>query len=140
MVSQQEYFEQDRLVEKYTAIVQPWLTDFAKNRPEIGTAFYSDVTILTGPHDDYFWNNIKGQKLNELYQSGKISIYYVKYAGASFIIEYNFGNMRNAYFMYKGATFYVPMDIAIAVKKLYEAQEYRSAIYGVLKMQSDYAH
>lgn len=158
MATQQEYLEQDRLVTENTLVVQPWLKNFAnqynKQHPyEIGTCLYSDVTILSGPYDNYFWRNTQGKKLNEMYQTGKAEIYYVKGAGASFIIEYKFDGDRwyrrqdtlfkaphrtpiDAYFLYDGRRFPVPMDVAIAAKRLYTAQEYRSAIYAVLREKS----
>ena len=154
MATQQEYDEQDQLVQKNTAIVQPWLKDFAKDKPEIGTSFYTDVTILSGPHSNYFWNDPHGKELRERHHTkGDISIYYVKGAGASFIIEYKFdGNAIyktktgvlfrgphytpiNSYFLYKGQQYPVPMEIATAAGDLYKAQEYRGVLWGLLSKQ-----
>ena len=155
MATQQEYLEQDRLVRENTLVVQSWLENFAKARPEeIGTAFYSDVTILSGPHGNYFWNTDAGKELNKRYQSGEIEIYCVKWADASFIIEYKFDGDRfyryrdmlftarhktavDAYFLYNGRRFSVPMDVVTAAKNLYSAQEYRSVLFANLRDKAE---
>ena len=156
MQRQQEYNTQDRLVHENTLVVQPWLEGFAKEYNKghpgyIGTCFYTDVTILAGPHDDYFWDTDSGKKLNADYQEGKISIYYVKTAGAHFIIENDrrmgirrYGNQLvetpiitpvDAYFMWQGRRYSVPLDVAVAAKNLHMAQEYRGVLSGLLSEQ-----
>lgn len=156
MATQQEYDEQDRLVRENTLVVKPWLERFAKEYNEthpgyIGTCFYTDVTILSGPHDNYFWNTDAGKKLNADYQKGKISIYYVKGADAHFIIENNrrmgvgrWGDQLvempiitpvDAYFMWQGRRYPVSLDVAVAAKNLYSAQEYRGVLWGLLQKQ-----
>ena len=154
MATQQEYLEQDRLVQENTMVVQPWLENFAneynsRHPYEIGTMFYSDVTILSGPHGNFYCDTDAGKKLNELHKIGKVSIFYVKFAGGAFIIEYKFDGTRiyrykdslikmphkipvNAYFLYNGRQYPVSMDVALAVERLYSAQEYRSILYANL--------
>lgn len=99
MATVNEYLEQESKVSANTLVVQPWLENFAKQYNKlhpghIGSCLYTDVTILAGPHDNYFWNTKAGNLLRERYQRGEVSIFCVKSDNAAFIIEYRLGGQK----------------------------------------------
>ncbi len=153
MRTQQEYEhdcqEQERMIQEKTGIVQPFLKEFSE-KYDLGTGFYEDVTILSGPHGNFFWDTEAGKQLRALNEAGKISISYVKFAGGAFIIEYRFDGNRiyrykdqifqapnstpiNAYFLYDGKQYPVSMEIALAAKELHSAQDYLGVLYSCMR-------
>lgn len=160
MATVNEYLEQKSKVSANTLVVQPWLENFAKQYNKlhpghIGSCLYTDVTILAGPHDNYFWNTKAGNLLRERYQRGEISIFCVKSDNAAFIIEYRLGGQKlfhhgdslvraphktaiASYFLYDGKEYPVPLDVAQAAKSLCSAQEYSNVLAYNLGQQRRY--
>lgn len=136
----QEYKNQDKICRDKVAIIQPFLKSFAENHNE-GTGFYSDVTILCGPGQvnyDYLMNGLP--ELYKSWQNGKVSIFNVKWAGLTFVLEYDnkvqlgwHPRPIGAFMVYEGRKLEAPFDVAVAVKDLYSAQEYRSALYSNMR-------
>ena len=142
---EQKYQEQDRLVKQNMALVQPFLKEFSETY-DLGTGYYEDVTILAGPHKNFFWNTEVGKKYRALYEAGKVGIYCVKWGNGAFIIDYKFDGDRiyrykdqlfkapsftpvNACFLHDAKHYPVSMDVALAAKDLYSAQVYRGVLY-----------
>ena len=148
MTMQDEYLEQDHLVEVNTAVIRSFLQKFTKGYSTIGDNFYSDVTISAGPLRDKFWNTREGQEINERWQNmDNLSVLSIRKLDAAFIIAR--GQNKNvtlpmadrnaptkAQFIYNGKKFPVPMNVAIAASNLFIAQEHRSTIYGIM-LQKD---
>ena len=135
----EKYMEQDKICNEKVAIIQPFLKKISEENDE-GTAFYNDVTVLSGPGVSQY-NHIYTNRrdLFDRWKKGEISMYNIKWAGVTFVIEYRAAkpalafhrwNPSNAFMVYKHNTQPVSLDIAKAVKDLYDAQEYRSVIYG----------
>ena len=135
----ERYMEQDKICNENVAIVQPFLKKISEENDE-GTAFYNDVTVLSGP-GTLEYNHIYANRrdLYERWKKGEISMFNIKWAGLTFVLEYaepkpaTFFVKRtpvSASMVYKHNTQPVSLVIAKAVKDLYDAQEYRSVIYG----------
>lgn len=143
----QRYMEQDKICKEQIAIIEPFLKKFSEEH-DAGTRFYSDITVLCGPMPffgtGWFYNTDEGKEVNKRFRQNKASIYVIKWAGAAFVIDYEMTGkyvnhihvgdyisaIKNTFMVYEGKKYPVPLNIAVAVKKLYDAQEYRSAIYG----------
>jgi hypothetical protein len=138
------YMEQDTICNDKIAIILPFLKQFSKEH-DAGTAFYEDITSLSGLSlygPKWFYDTDEGKEVYELYRQNKVSIYTIKWAGASFVMEYGMpekyanvrlgnyrGIIKNAFMVWGNQKFPVSLDIAKAVKDLCAAQEYRSVIY-----------
>ena len=148
----EKYDEQTKICDAKIAIIQPFLKQFAVTHNE-GTGFYEDVTVLCGPGGmEYNYIRDNRKDLFERWQKGEVSIYNIKWAGLTFVIDYKFSHTGifeyhgqkfakpvytpiNATAIYKHNEQPVNLDLAIAVKDLYNAQEYRSALYGCILEQ-----
>ena len=149
----QNYAEQDKICQEQIKIIEPFLKKFSEEH-DAGTRFYNDITVLCGPMPffgtDWFYATQEGRDINERFHKNQASIYVIKWAGASIVIEYYFTNFyqgkmypagtyapQNAFMVWKNQKYPVPMDVALAVQKLYQAQEYRSAIYSAHREEMD---
>ena len=151
----EKYAEQDRICTENKAIVEFFLRNFREKHPELelGTRFYTDVTVLSGPNaqEGYRYLTEKRPEWYERYKKNDLHVYNIKWAGATFVIERKkiFFDDGKIYFspldvpvsatmICEGQEYAVPVEIASAVMKLYSAQEYRSAIYGAHQAQLEY--
>lgn len=151
---EQKYQEQDRLVQENMALVQPFLKNFSETY-DLGTGFYEDVIICSGPHSNFFWNTEMGNKYRSLYEAGKIGIYCLRWGDGAFIIDYKFDGNRiyrykdqlfqaphstpvNAYFLHDAKQYPVSMGVALAAKDLYLAQTYRGVLCDCMQIQQQY--
>ena len=140
----QNYAEQDKICQEQIKIIEPFLKKFSEEH-DAGTRFYNDITVLCGPMPffgtEWFYATQEGMDINERFRKNQASIYVIKWAGASIVIEYYFTEgiyaPKNAFMVWKDQKYPVPMDVALAVQKLYQAQEYRSAIYGAHREEMD---
>lgn len=140
------YAEQEKICTENKAIIEFFLKSFREKHPELelGTRFYTDVTVLSGPsvQQGYKYLIEKRPEWYERYKQDDLHVYNIKWAGATFVIEnrktfFDDGKIYiNPFDMPVAATmicenreYAVPVEIASAVSKLYSAQEYRSAIY-----------
>lgn len=146
----QKYEEQTKICDEKIAIILPFLKEFSKKH-DAGTGFYEDVTILRGPGAaEYNYLRDNHQELFNRWQQGKVSMFNIKGAGLTFVLEYKLVPdaayvykdtiltnpvyvPANAYTFYKHQSQPVSLEIAKAVKDLYTAQEYRSALYGCMR-------
>lgn len=141
--------------------LKQFMEEYNKDHPgAMGTCMYDNgqpdkVRITTSPFGDFYWNTAAGKTLLERQKSGEVGLYYVMGAGSSFVIEYSPAKPAlftyegqliqgftqepvNAYFLYtepytnatKQAA--VPMNVALAAKKLNSAQNYLGAVYGCM--------
>lgn len=150
----QKMAEAQTRIDKNMAIVEPFLRNFRAEYNQkhgegyIGTCFCEDVTILSGPAQinyEYFQN--KRRNLYEDWRKGGAFLYNVKYAGATFAIETKKVHAitagasvqlfptpmtvpERAFMVYENREYPVSLDIAKAVKSLYDAQEYMSIVHG----------
>jgi len=145
----EKYAIEDKICNEKVAIVQPFLKNLSEQH-DAGTAFYEDITVLSGPGQvefNYFYKNRKD--LFDRWQKGEVSIYNIKWAGVAFVIEYakihsidrkTFANPvykpANAFIVYKHREYPVDLDTATAVKDLHHAQEYRSILWGCMHRQN----
>lgn len=144
------YQEQDAICKEQIAIIEPFLKKFSEEH-DCGTKFYSDITVLDGLSlygPQWFSITEEGKNIYERYEKNKLSLYTIKWAGASFVIDYKvitnpggrFARIPTETFMvHKNMKYPVPLDLALAVQKLYKAQEYRSVIYGAHRDEIDRA-
>lgn len=141
----EKYAEQDRICIENKAIIEFFLKNFREKHPELelGTRFYTDVTVLSGPstaQHEYIAQEHKD--LDQRWKNGEVAIHNVKWAGVSFVTEYKKTYLDDgkvyvypkeipvdAFMICEGKEYPVPVDIANAISRLYKAQEYRSAIY-----------
>ena len=148
----EKYAEQDRICNENKAIVEFYLRSFREKHPELelGTCFYTDVTVLYGPNAvaGYKYLTERRPEWYERYKKDDLFVYNIKWAGATFVIE-----RKKSYFadgkvylspfdlplaatmICENREYAVPVEIASAIIKLYNAQEYRSAIYGAHQAQ-----
>jgi len=148
----EKYAEQDRICTENKAIVEFFLRNFREQHPELelGTRFYTDVTVLSGPNaqEGYRYLTEKRPDLYERYKKDDLYVYNIKWAGATFVIErkkifFDDGKCYvnpldmpvSATMICEGREYAVPVEIASAVVKLYSAQEYRGAIYSAHRAQ-----
>lgn len=125
--------EQNKVLNPNVAIVENFLKNLGKKNDE-GTQFYSDVTILYGPgqiEHDYIQKEHKD--LFKSWVKGEVSMFNVKCAGVSFIIEYTLNAGKGirpaltpcqAFMVYKHQMSPVSLNIALAAKDLYREQRY----------------
>ena len=127
----------------------------------MGTCMYDNgqedkVRIVISPFGNFFYGTEEGKKLMAQQKSGDIGLYYIYGASSAFIIQYSApapaifsyqgqfykGYQRNpvdAYFLYEEPytrvmqRAKVPMDVAMAAKKLYSAQEYLGVVYSCMR-------
>ena len=136
--------------------------NYNKNHPgALGTCMYDNeqedkVRIVISPFGNFFYNTEEGKKLMAQQKSGDIGLYYIYGASSAFVIEYSAptpavfsyqgqlykGHQRNpvnAYFLYDEPYTHVmqrakvPMDVAMAAKKLYSAQEHLGIVYACMR-------
>ena len=149
----QKYAEQERICVENKAIVEFFLKTFRQKHPELelGTRFYTDVTVLHGPSTAQakYLDQVRPE-LGKRWKDNEIAIYNVKWAGASFVTEYKkiflddgkiYINPKDvpvgSFMICEDREYPVPVDIANAVRKLCHAQEYRSAIYCAHKAEME---
>ena len=132
----EKYAEQNNVLEKNIAVIRPFLKKISEQY-DAGTNFYNDIAILSGPsitEYNHFYENRRD--LYNRWQKGEVLIYNVKWAGATFVIECSpINKPSSAYMVYKHNNHPVPLDVAVAIKNLYAAQEYRSILYGCMRSQ-----
>ena len=142
---EQKYAEQEKICNEKIAIIEPLLRDRSK-KYDAGTRFYEDITILCGPgmcEHNHFIENRKD--VYDRWKNGEVSIFNAKWAGVAFVIEYKKTmdargilprrEPSNAFMVYEHKTLPLPLNVAVAVKDLYQAQEYRSALWGCINNQ-----
>ena len=125
--------EQKKANNPNVVILENFLKNLGQKNDE-GTQFYSDVTIVYGPgqiEHDYIQKEHKD--LFKGWVKGEVSMFNVKWAGVSFIIEYTLNAGKgirpawtpcNAFMVYKHKMSPVSLNIALAAKDLYREQRY----------------
>ena len=130
----QRYQEQDAICKKNIAILEPFLKKFSEEH-DAGTRFYEDITVLSGLSlygSDWFYKSEEGKDWYKRYREYKVSIFTIKWAGASFVVEYynkSSAEIKNAFMVWQNKKYAVPSDIVVAVRDLFSAQQYRNVIY-----------
>ena len=146
----EKYDEQKEICNRNIAIIRPFLKEFAEKHDE-GSGFYEDIIVLRGPgiteYDDFCKNH---RDLFARWKLGEVSIFNIKWSGVTFVLKYklenNENNMRgenissfyihaNASMIYKHKLQPIDLKVATAVKELYTAQEYCSALYDCIREQ-----
>lgn len=132
--------EQTKICNECTAVIEPVLKNLAEKNDE-GTLFYSDITSLSGPGTaEYSYVQQKEPRLYQDWIDGKVSLFNIRNAGVCFVIEYQLNKgihdgviyltprrvPEKAFMLYKHQKMPVPLNIAMAAKKLYIAQECRA--------------
>jgi len=139
----QRYAETDANCNKQIAIIEPFLKRFSQEH-DCGTCFYTDITALSGTSaSGYKYFKEKHPDLFNRWQKGEVSVYNIKWAGATFVTDYKQTKFYNgqlfinpikipihSFMIHENKEYPVSTYLAEAVKELHAAQEYRGAIYG----------
>ena len=141
----QRYIEKSKVCEAKIAVLKPFLENFSKEH-DAGTRFYNDITVLSGLSlygPKWFNTTDEGNKLLERQKQNQVSIYTIKWAGASFVIEYDLtgrvAKPTNAFMVWNNQKFPVDLNTALAAKDLQWAQSCRDAIYAAHRAEIDRA-